>query len=339
VRLSAKSSDWWAGETLLLTGGTGFFGRALLDYFQEVYENKSNDFRVIVLSRDPENFKKKYPIYSSFKWLSFEPGNVTDLQSMRSNTPIDSVIHAAGESSLGPTLAPFDRFYQVLNGTRNILEVSVKRGASRFLYVSSGAVYGSTGKNIGPLAEDAPISLDTSNSECAYGISKLASEHQAVLFSNKYSLEVIIARCFSFSGKDLPLNVHFALGNFIRDIKTKGVIDVNGHGLETRAYMDQRDLAAWLVKLLAEGENRGIYNVGSDEIVTIKELAFRIRDLVSREAKVHVKGVLAPRQGRNNYVPDISKARAFGLTLNFGLNDSIREMVRHFDNNIDFKKI
>jgi UDP-glucuronate decarboxylase len=322
-------------KTILLTGGTGFFGRALLDYFKKLCENRAFDFKLIILSRNPEKFKKKYPVYADLDWLTFEVGDVTDLQSMQSNVSVDYVIHAAGESTLGPTLEPFDRFYKIFNGTRNILDVSVKRGASRFLYVSSGAVYGSSGKLDISLTENSPLCLDASNDESAYGLAKLASEHQSILFSKKYNLEVIIARCFSFSGVGLPLNAHFALGNFIRDIKTKGVIVVNGLGLEVRSYMDQRDLAVWLLTLLICGKNGGIYNVGSNEKISIKELAFKIKSLVSMGAVVDIKGLTPPRQGRISYVPDISKALAMGLTLNFSLNDSILEMAKKFDNSGD----
>jgi len=74
----------------------------------------------------------------------------------------------------------------------------------------------------------------------------------------------VVARCFAFVGADLPLNVHFAIGNFIRDALTADALTVSGDGTPLRTYLDQSDLAHWLFTMLERGRSGEDYNVSSD---------------------------------------------------------------------------
>jgi UDP-glucuronate decarboxylase len=125
----------------------------------------------------------------------------------------------------------------------------------------------------------------------------------------QHGLETVVARCFAFVGPDLPLNVHFAIGNFIRDALTADAITVCGDGTPLRTYLDQSNLAHWLLTLLELGRPGQAYNVGSDEVISIAALAHLVRDILAPEKPVHIQGQLDPGDARNSYVADISKAR------------------------------
>ena len=122
---------------------------------------------------------------------------------------------------------------------------------------------------------------DVTEAPSAYGNAKRAAEQLCSLFFAEGKVDPIIARCFCFVGRDLPLNAHFAIGNFIYDAIYNEEIVVKGSGNSVRSYMVQRDLANWLLTILALGKPNNIYNVGSDEPTTIKKLAFLIRDLLA----------------------------------------------------------
>jgi dTDP-glucose 4,6-dehydratase len=218
-----------------------------------------------------------------------------------------------------------ERFDQIVEGTRQVLDLSVSRGATRILFASSGGVYGRQPSELYAIPEDYVGMPDPLSPEQVYGVAKRTAEHLCALYAEKYGLEIVIARCFAFAGQDLPLDVHFAIGNFIRDALWENEIIVKGNGTAVRSYLDQRDLARWLLALLHEGRPGEAYNVGSDQPISIGDLAHLVRDLVSPGKAVRVLGKPVDNAERNRYVPNINKiGRDLGLRPGFSLEQSIQ---------------
>jgi len=314
---------------ILITGGTGFFGKSLLRHWRAQEQAGEVIPAITVLSRDPERFNCKYPELAAFQFLRFVRGDVSEFASLPFKSLFTHVIHAASDSTVGPQLNSMQRFVQIFDGTRNMLEFVVKTGVSRFLLTSSGGVYGNQPAAIDHIPEDCHTLPDPMNPAHAYGLAKRAAEHLCVQYSQSNSLECVVARCFAFVGQDLPLNVHFAVGNFIRDALWADEIKVNGDGTPLRTYLDQRDLAVWLTRLLADGISGQAYNVGSDEVVSISELAYLVRDLVSPDKPVRILGASQTNKDRNRYVPDITKIhRHLNLSPTFSLRQSILETAK-----------
>ncbi len=314
-----------APANLLITGGTGFFGRALLRLWQADAASRTAFSRVMVLSRDPQAFLTRYPEFSGPPWLGFHTGDILDPHSLPTRVPFTHLLHAATDSTLGPQMTPLARYQQIVDGTRNLLEFAVTVGASRILLTSSGGIYGPQPPEVAALSEDWPGSPDLRNPANAYSLGKRAAEHLCALYQEVFGIEVVIARCFAFLGRDLPLNVHFAIGNFIRDALTRDVIEVAGDGSPLRTYLDQDDLADWLLALLRRGRPGEAYNVGSDEVISIAALAHLVRDLLAPDKPVRILGQQQETQGRNRYIPDIRKAkRELGLTVTIPLAEAIR---------------
>jgi nucleoside-diphosphate-sugar epimerase len=87
-------------------------------------------------------------------------------------------------------------------------------------------------------------------------------------------LNVSIAICFAFSGKYLPKDQQYAIGNFIGQAEKVEDIIVNATGLVCRSYMDADDLVESLIKvLLTSNFNCPIFNVGSDKQISLYDLA------------------------------------------------------------------
>ena len=308
---------------LLLTGGTGFFGRSLLrQYLSSCVPAQSS---VLVLSRNPLEFLAKYPEFSGHSSISFVRGDIQERESLPWDYDFTHVLHAAADSTIGPSLTPLRRYDQIVQGTRNILDLAIVTGASRCLLTSSGAIYGPTPADLHFIPEDYPGSPLVGEPSTAYGQAKRAAEHLCALYREAHGLETVIARCFAFVGPDLPLNAHFAIGNFIRDALTAKSITVTGDGMPLRTYLDQADLAHWLFTLLECGLSGEAYNVGSDEIISIAELANLVRDVLAPEKPVQILANPDSSSTRNRYVPDIRKAQqGLGLEVQVALADSIR---------------
>lgn len=307
-------------KKIFITGGTGFFGISILRYLQE---NKLyNNYSLHLLTRDILKFKSRCPKSIDLSNINFIEGNILDPSSFPKNT-FNYVIHAATDSTAGLKLNHLDRSVQIVNGTRNVLEWCKNADVKRFLFISSGGVYGTINK---PVFEYENICPSISNIDNTYSVSKIYSEHLCFLYASRYNFSTSVARCFSFVGRDLPKDAHFAIGNFLGDvIKDKSII-INGDGLPIRSFMDQDDLANWLFKILFDGEANEIYNVGADEEISIKELAELIKKIFKSNVKIILKNKTINGQSseRNYYVPNIDKAKIeLKLALNFSLEDSI----------------
>lgn len=231
---------------------------------------------------------------------------------------ITHVVHAAADSNYGDRLSPLKRYDQIVIGTRNMLDFAVANRVKRFLLTSSGGIYGRQPANLERIPEDYMGMPDPMSPASAYGVAKRAAEH------------LCAKRCFAFVGQDLPLDVHFAIGNFIRDALCRDEIVVQGDGTAIRSYMDQRDLVDWLLTILERVKSGEAYNVGSDDAISITDLAYLVRDTLSPEKPVRILGKAVGNAERNRYVPDVTKAkRELGVDLTFSLRESVQEAARY----------
>jgi UDP-glucuronate decarboxylase len=196
---------------ILLTGGTGFFGRALLRNWQSKQNAGHTVPEVTVLSRSPDAFQAQYPEFSGLSWLTLHLGDITEPDSFPQGQKYSHVLHAATDSTLGPQILPMQRYDQIVEGTRNILDFAISCNARRFLLISSGGVYGPQPAELEQIPEDYHAMPDPLDSGNVYSVAKSASEHLCALYNETYGLHTVIARCFAFVGKDLPLDAHFAI--------------------------------------------------------------------------------------------------------------------------------
>jgi UDP-glucuronate decarboxylase len=311
-------------QIVLWTGATGFFGRSLLRYIGGL-SSAGSEWHM--LSRDPEGFAQRWPDLAAVPNTYWQQGDIMTLLA-ESGPLVTHVVHAAADSTSASYLTSVQRFDQILEGTRRVLDLAVARGAKRFLLTSSGGVYGRQPAGLEAMPEDYFGMPDPMNSGNVYSVAKRAAEHLCALYAEEYGIEIVVARCFAFVGQDLPLDVHFAIGNFIRDALWGNEIVVNGDGTPIRSYLDQRDLARCLLALLHEGKAGEAYNVGSDQAISIADLAYLVRDLVSQGKPVRILGKAVDNAERNRYVPDISKIwRDLGLRPSFSLEQSILDAV------------
>lgn len=313
---------------IFVTGGTGFFGRALLRHWMAMKEVGSFSEEVGILTRSPKVFIASNPEFSKLSWLKLFEGDVLEYSTLPKNVEIDRIIHAATESTNGAFLTPYKTYNDITIGTNNILNFAVENNVRRFLLTSSGAVYGPQPDGLDKIPEDYLGGANPLLPSSAYGLGKSAAEHMCCLYRDKYDLQTVIARCFAFVGRDLPLTAHYAMGNFIHDAVYGTEINVGGDGTPLRSYMNQADLARWLLCIFDEGLIGHAYNVGSDQAISISDLAYLVRDILSPNKPVVFKNAKSSFMGRNIYIPDTSKAKSeLGLEINIQINQSISQFL------------
>jgi nucleoside-diphosphate-sugar epimerase len=321
------------GENIFVTGGTGFFGRWLLESFAHANSKLGLGARMVVLSRNPEAFAKKAPHLAANPAIRFVEGDVRTFMAAEVLSQLGTkgaaqfgfIIHAA-TVSIGDPKAE-DSSYMISNiveGTLSALEFALATNAKRFLLTSSGAVYGRQPFEMTHIPETYFNNFDLSLERSAYGKGKLAAEVLCGNYQQQHGLETVIARCFAFVGPFLPLDAHFAIGNFIRDALKGGPINVNGDGAPYRSYLYAADLVIWLWTILLQGKAGRAYNVGSEEAHSISDLA-KIVAQVLHAPGVHVKEKPDPARSPARYVPSCHRAATeLGLEQWIDLADAIK---------------
>ena len=165
----------------------------------------------------------------------------------------------------------------------------------------------------------------------AYGEGKRAAELLCALYHQRHGLETKIARCFAFVGPYLPLDVHFAIGNFIRDAIAGGPIRVQGDGTPHRSYLYAADLAIWLWTILVSGEACRPYNVGSDHSVTIAEVARLVAEVAEHRVAIQIARQPAPGVPQR-YVPNTARAtKELQLSVRIPLSHGIQKTLASED--------
>jgi nucleoside-diphosphate-sugar epimerase len=309
------------GKRLFITGGTGFFGCWLLESFVWANDKLGLDASALVLTRDPDAFKRKAPHLANHSAIKFHIG---DVRSFEFPVGIFSyVIHAATEASAKLNIEnPALMIDTIISGTKRTLDFARYCGAKKFLLTSSGAVYGKQPSEVTHIQEDYLGGLDTMNPRSAYGEGKRMAELLSTIYAKQFGFEAKIARCFAFVGPYLPLDTHFAIGNFIRDGIKGHPIYVNGDGTPYRSYLYAADLAIWLWKILCQGKDCYPYNLGSEREITIAGLANMVADSFQPRPEVQIAGKATQDKIPERYVP--STQRAF-LELNLQQNIDLQE--------------
>lgn len=327
--VAALTKDWsrLAGKRVFMTGGTGFIGRWMLEALAEADRRLGLGVEVVVLTRSAAAFAAKAPHLGAVPTFSFVEGNVLSL--VHDGRPYDYVIHAATDASADLNEHdPLRMFDTVVTGTRRALDFAVAAKADRFFFLSSGAVYGAQPWEVERVDEEYRGGPDLGSHRSAYAEGKRAAEMLCVIYGQQFGLDVVNARIFALLGPLLSLDIHFAAGNFIRDAIAGRKIRVNGAGTAVRSYLYAADLTVWLWKILLRAKVGAVYNVGSQEAVTIAELAERTANLIGNK-RFEVLG--QPDAGWNpgRYVPSTTKIiQELGVAATIGLDEAIRRTAR-----------
>ncbi|MBI5191899.1 MAG: NAD-dependent epimerase/dehydratase family protein [Nitrospirae bacterium] len=318
------------GKRLFITGGTGFFGCWLLESFAWANDNLDLNASAIVLTRNYDTFQKNAPHLAANPAIKFHIGDVRDFSFPEGE--FSHIIHAAATSAIATfnNEDPLVKFDTIVEGTRHTLDFAVQCHARKFLYTSSGVVYGKQPSGMTHISEDYCGAPDPADPNSAWGEGKRAAEFLCAYYSSRYGIETKIARCFSFVGPHLPLDIHYAIGNFIRDALNGGPILVNGDGTPYRSYLYAADLAVWLWTILFNGESCRAYNVGSEDDITIADVADTVAKSFQKPIEVRIAKLPDADRPAERYVPLTKLAQInLGIRQVVDLRTAIERTIAH----------
>lgn len=310
------------GANIFITGGTGFIGCWLLESLCHANELLELGISATILSRDVQGFRSKAPHLVDYIPFTFQQGNVIDF-----NSPsglFTHVIHAATDASAELNEHhPLLMFDTIIDGTRRVLNFCLEKKVEKVLFLSSGAVYGQQPWELLKVPEEwrgGPDCLDPRNT---YAEAKRAAEMLCTIYQKQHGLRITISRIFALLGPYLSLGIHFAAGNFIQDAMAGRKVTVAGNGAPYRSYLYASDLTTWLWHMLVRAKPGCAYNCGSDEAISVKDLAALIAATLN-DGEYQVLGDADRGWNLGRYVPETQRISSeLGMKIKVGLKESI----------------
>ena len=318
VDSASSDLDQIVNSEVMITGASGFVGSWLVGSWLWARESLKGTGRLLLVCRNTEGLNQKYASSISAGHLILQAADVRSLQLPASFRP-QLVVNAAtpARESLN-VKQPLEMLNIIIEGQKKLLEISQEAGVERFLFLSSGAVYGSIPLSLKQVPEDYLGAPHIGDPAMAYHEGKRVAELMGNICSQNGSMGFVSARLFAFLAPFLPIDEHFAAGNFIGNaIRNEDIIIKSGGG-SIRSYQYGTDLVTWLWALLVRGKSGDAYNVGSDESLSIKELAKKV-------AEISASGITVKIMGKDEvtnisqYVPSVKK-----MSQEFRLGNQIR---------------
>ena len=321
--------DELRNQRIFITGGTGFWGCWLLESFLWANRELGLNAAAVVLTRNPRAFQHKAPHLATDPSIRLHPGDVRSFAFPPG--AFSHIVHAAAETTPSVNAEnPLLMFDTIVYGTRRVLDFATTCGARKLLLASSGAVYGHQPEDLLAIPETYRGAPDPTDPATAYPQGKRAAEHLCILYAAKHAVEIKITRGFAFVGPYLPLDRHFAIGNFIACGLQGQPIQVLSDGASRRSYLYVADLAIWLWTILLRGQKHSSYNVGSEFPLVIRDVATAVASLFQTPTTFAVRHALSAHSSLAgpSYIPSTAKARTqLGLRQTISFSDSLRRTI------------
>ena len=299
-------------QSLTIIGGSGFIGKSIIDNFNKGLLKKHYITKINVICRKPFNFGKKK--------LNLKKINIfySDVRNLKKLPKSDLYIYAAESTNIDLYRKDNSSYHAEIHkkSIKNFIKIVSKLKNIKVLYVSSGSV--NHQKN----------EVSMSSYKNLYTKLKIFSENQ-IKKLGKFNIKTSIARCYSFTGPHLPLNTHYALGNFLYQAKYKKKIIIKKKNKVIRSYMYADDMVEWLISVLNHSQKKTVYyNVGSDKPIELYFLAKKITKLFKNKVLISKK-VYESKQ-IDKYVPIIKKTKNdLKVKILYNLSKSLKKHLKY----------
>ena len=273
--LEAVCCDGLAGKTLVITGGTGMIGSCLVDALAVFNQKSKNPCQIVVTGRRLEAAQKRFGYCWDEPWFTFLQQDVCD-ETVGWPDQVDYIIHAASNADpVNFAKAPVDTLMANVLGTDRLLKAGMERGMTRFLYVSSGEMYGQPDAQQSDFVESYCGPIDHSNPRACYPAGKRSAEVLCQCYGAQYGADCVIVRPCHVFGPTMTGTDSRAVSEFLRNAAAGKDIGMKSAGLVERSHCYVVDAAAAIFRVLLQGEKGGAYNIADPACkMTIRDFAF-----------------------------------------------------------------
>ena len=272
-----------SGRNILVTGATGLIGGCLVE---SLMMNPQCNYHIYASGRNEERAKARFKDFFDDERFHFIRYDV--LYPLEYDITFDYIIHAASNAS--PNFFaknPVEVIKSNIDGVANLMEYGLKHGMKRFLYVSSGEIYGEGDGRL--FTEDYSGYVDCTQPRSCYPSSKRAAETLCVSYASEYGADVVIARPCHVYGPYFTEQDNRVYAQFIRNILRGEDIVMKSTGEQFRSWCYVVDCVSALLHILLKGENGQAYNIADSESnISIRELAEIIAKIGSKKVIVDV---------------------------------------------------
>ena len=320
----SKDADMFNNASILVTGGTGFIGKWLVATLNQLDLNEELNINIHILTRNKKKFTERFPECLNKKNVQFIESDIRNLDINNLGLDFDYIILGANDATYDFSLNAKELYETLITGTFNLLETVVTSKTKSIIQLSSGAVYGDISSHKDGAKESDLSLMNINNIGSMYGLSKAIVESILNQFGAQNNINIFNARCFAFVGPYLPVDKHFAIGNFINDCINSSAITINGNGLPIRSYMYAADMARAILLCLSSKKSMAI-NIGSDKKISIIDLANLVSKSLNKQQVIvrNIEG--AHPEKANYYLPNISLLKSLGFEESFSLETSIKQ--------------
>lgn len=312
------------GKNILITGACGLIGSAVIDFLMESEE----DCHVYAMARNREKTEDRFAQYMGSPHFHIVEGDV--------NVPLSQditfhyMVNAASNAHPNAyALDPVGTMWTNINGTKSLLDYGKEHGLERFLYVSSGEVYGNG--DVENWKESDSGYVDCMTMRSCYPTSKRAAETLCVAYSQQYGVGTVVARpCHTYGPKFTDSDSR-AYAQFVRNARKHEDIVLKSRGGQFRSWLYVKDCASAILTILLKGQNQQAYNVADENsCVTICELAETIADIGGTQVVFDVPSEVE-KQGFTvikKAIFNTNKLSELGWQPRYKLREALEETIR-----------
>lgn len=313
-----------SGCNVLITGATGLIGSCIVEILMS-RDNK--DYHVYASGRNEDRAKIRFENYANDKSFHFLRHDVE--RPLDNNIRFDYIIHAASNAS--PNFfaqKPVEVIKSNIDGVANLIEYGLQHEMKRFLYVSSGEIYGEGDGRI--FTEDYSGYINCATPRACYPSSKRTAETLCVSYAAEYGVDVVIARPCHTYGPYFTEQDNRVYAQFIRNTLKDENIVMKSTGTQFRSWCYVVDCASAILHILLKGENGCAYNIADDKSnITIKELAEMIADIAGCKVVFDIPSDME-KAGYNVVSKSIfanEKLKALGWTVKNSMKEKMKATI------------
>ena len=303
------------GASVMITGAGGLIGSFIVDMLSEYNKTENADIDIYALGRNAKRLEDRFSDIVTDK-LYFVTHDVNEKPDF--DFQVDYIIHAA--SNAYPAVFNSDPVGTILSnvvGTNYLLEYAKNHGTNRFLFVSSGEVYGQCDPSLTAFKEDLSGYVDPTQARSCYPASKRAAENLCVSYTKQYGLDTVIVRPCHTYGPSATKSDNRANAQFVNNAVAGEDIVMKSAGLQMRSYCYVADCAAALLSVLLCGESCEAYNIANkDARVTIADFAREVAKAAGQKVVFEEPDELAKAQQTNISYAVLDSDKLYSLGWN-----------------------